>query len=312
MAGSSRAINYSVRPCKQVERKMICSLLLAFQRLAQLEAYQYVGFGARYFRDFALVHRHLGIQDMISIESDITNPERYKYNLPYSCIKLEFGHSNQILPLLDFSKPTIIWLDYDGPVDSSVLADVATFVSQAAVGSFFFITLNAHPRPRSGNLRDLIRKVGRDKVRRDLTDGDLMEWGLAQVSKDLVDAVVSNKLSLRNVGKSAEERTTYEQLCSFIYQDSARMVSFGGVLCNTEWSGFIEAGSLDGLGFVRHEGQAPFEIRVPNLSYKEILTISGLCPVGSEAGEVNFIPAEELHDFDRIHRWFPILSETEL
>ena len=57
---SPTSLNYEIRPCKFVERKM---LLSAFARIIPLfkQEYQYIGFGGLSFTDFKLFHRELHI-----------------------------------------------------------------------------------------------------------------------------------------------------------------------------------------------------------------------------------------------------------
>ncbi|MBK9388786.1 MAG: hypothetical protein IPN68_00865 [Bacteroidetes bacterium] len=115
-------INYDLRPAKAIERKMLCDLFHRLSSFNQLNRYQYIGFGSTYFSDFSQFHKNLGFKDLISIEKDIKNEKRFKFNIPYSCIKLLLGHSNEILPTLALENtPTILWLDYDYPLDHTVL-----------------------------------------------------------------------------------------------------------------------------------------------------------------------------------------------
>ena len=74
-----------------------------------------------------MLHKELGITDMISIERDVQNIDRYEFNKPYSNIKILDGESNQELVKLKWDMRTIVWLDYDGRLNKSVLQDVETF-----------------------------------------------------------------------------------------------------------------------------------------------------------------------------------------
>src|ERR1700712_3390037 len=67
LAGSFKKIDYRLRPAKHAERVMLCDLFRRM-RFSPPETYQYVGFGSVAFIDFRLVHRTLGIRQMISIE----------------------------------------------------------------------------------------------------------------------------------------------------------------------------------------------------------------------------------------------------
>jgi hypothetical protein len=146
MTGSYRQINFSLRPAKSIERKMLCE---AFRRLAEfghVSDYRYIGFGSTYFSDFILVHKTLAIRNMLSIERDDFNKARFEFNRPFHCIKLYFGESNDVLPELGWRDVrTICWLDYDGKLDSSVLTDVRLFCANAVSGSVLVVTVNAEP-----------------------------------------------------------------------------------------------------------------------------------------------------------------------
>jgi hypothetical protein len=115
MSSSYKKINYALRPAKQVERKMMCE---AFRRLAEfgaMESYRYIGFGSPYFTDFQIIHKQLNVQEMVSIEINEGDRDRFLFNRPFRCIELRFGHSNTVLPQLPWHARSIVWLDYDGP-----------------------------------------------------------------------------------------------------------------------------------------------------------------------------------------------------
>jgi hypothetical protein len=162
MVGSYEKINYSLRPAKSIERKMLCD---AFRRLSafdKVENYQYIGFGSTYFSDFILFHRALGITKMISIEKDKENKERFMFNRPFRCVELEFGKSNEVLPKLNWDAKSILWLDYDDKLDNHVLSDVRFFCINASPGSVIVLSVNAHPirRPDNINVDELPIKEG--------------------------------------------------------------------------------------------------------------------------------------------------------
>src|SRR5438132_366806 len=109
---SGHEIDYSLRPAKQIERSMVFEACRRLNHFGNLEEYRYVGFGSYFFHDFRIVHRELGICDMVTIEGDYTLEERVRYNQPYACIDIRMGWSNKVLPLLNWEKPSVIWLDY--------------------------------------------------------------------------------------------------------------------------------------------------------------------------------------------------------
>ena len=88
---SPTVLNYEVRPCKFVERRMLLSVLSRIIPLFQQE-YQYIGFGGLSFTDFKMFHRELHINQMFSIEYGYPK-EKLEFNKPYSCIQIHPGRS---------------------------------------------------------------------------------------------------------------------------------------------------------------------------------------------------------------------------
>jgi len=67
MTASYQLIDYSVRPAKFAERKMLSEMLGRLKVFGSLETYRYIGFGSIWFSDCVLFHRALGIEHMVSI-----------------------------------------------------------------------------------------------------------------------------------------------------------------------------------------------------------------------------------------------------
>ncbi len=103
-APSFERFNYALRPAKNIERKMLCETFSRLVRIAPLREYQYVGFGSIGFHDFSLFHQRLGIHDMISIEAREKLRKRFAFNKPYSCIRMRWGFSYDVLPLMSWTK----------------------------------------------------------------------------------------------------------------------------------------------------------------------------------------------------------------
>ena len=169
-------IDYTLRPAKCVERKMICEACQRLVHLHPLSSYQYVGFGSVYFHDFTLFHRQLGLKDMVSIEEDVPNEARFRFNMPYKCVDLLMGRSTeQLEENVSWAQPTILWLDYTCRLNKEVLTDTSLFCTNAQPGSLIIVTVNAHPDeadsqhtmapeaargPRLDRLGKLRRRVG--------------------------------------------------------------------------------------------------------------------------------------------------------
>ena len=249
MPRSYEHINYNLRPAKQIERKMLCE---AFRRLCafgSLTSYRYVGFGSIYFRDFVLLHRDLGIPNMISIEGDPVNEKRFQFNCPFGCIKLRFGHSNEVLPELTWDVRTILWLDYDYPLDSRVLTDVSWFCANAISGSVLVITVDARVESPADALDDFCQRIGPERIPPGTRSKDLAGWGFARLCRRVITNHIDEELNRRNGGRMRGTRYLYRQLFHFHYEDSAKMLTVGGLLYDEGQEPTVQACGFAELSF---------------------------------------------------------------
>lgn len=156
------SFHYTLRPSKNVERKMMCEALACLGRIEPIQNFRYIGFGSVEFVDFKLFHERFGITDLVNIESRTKEKKRVKFNQPYRIIQNKWGPSHKILPSLSWDKRTILWLDYTAYVDVNKLSDIALAASNLISGSVLIITLKAEPE-RVGNKQ--INKRRAEKVR---------------------------------------------------------------------------------------------------------------------------------------------------
>ena len=109
MPASYRLINFRLRPAKAVERKMIvevCSRLGAFSNLL---GFRYIGLGSPFFNDFALMHRRYGMTNLVCIEREFKDEDRFLFNRPFDCIEMRWGESTDVLPNLQWDGiPSIV------------------------------------------------------------------------------------------------------------------------------------------------------------------------------------------------------------
>lgn len=304
----------------------------AFRRLypfQRIENYRYIGFGSIYFSDFQLVHCALGIDDMISIEKDEAAAACFDFNKPYRTIDLKYGHSSVILPTLAWSKPTILWLDYDGKLATAMLADIDTFCLKCLSGSVLLISVNAQPefdptekereeyKAETGEeykagayrLRKLNALVG-DKVPLGVRGGDLRGRGLASVSKKIIDNQIAAQLVVRNALLPADDKIIYKQLFNFHYRDGALMITIGGLFFRAADADLYEACSFEKLHFIR-SGDEHYEIRIPCLTAKEIRHLNGQLPIDPASPlSAPGVPASDLATYAEVYRYFPAFSEV--
>jgi len=323
--GSYKDVNYRIRPAKSVQRKMLCE---AFQRLSEfgsLKSYRYVGLPATFFSDFILLHRVLGIHNMVGIEVDPLEKKRFEFNLPFRCIKMRYGHSNAILPQLDWDLRTILWLDYDDPLSTSVLTDVGFFFAEAPAGSVMVVTLDARPDPDQDEadeetdeprLTRLNKKVGEENVPRDVREQDLADWGTAFTYHRIVTDAIRRTVIERNGSRPLPNQLVYEQLFYFCYADGPKMVTVGGLLYERSQGKPLDRCGFKDLDFIRsgpRNGSKPCFIEVPSLTFREIRHLDSQLP--RDKGKrlrAPRVPVTDLKRYERIYRYFPAFAEAEL
>lgn len=333
--GSYENINYSLRPGKAIERKMLIELMQRLSAFGKIEEYQYVGFGSTYFTDFTLIHRALGINKMISIEKDVQNELRFRFNVPFSCVKMEFLESNDILPNIDWDTcPSILWLDFDSKLNSNMFQDIRTFLANAISGSLLLLTVNAHPFDSYGipteklkdyRLKMLADNIGDDKVPSDLNGSELSLNGTAKVYREIINDEIQSILRTRNNGKEDNNplKLFYDQLINFVYQDGSMMLTLGGIIYSKEDEEKFNSANFKDLDFYRNNENI-FKINVPNLTYREIYKLDSLLPskLNFDTGEIldsedetltnisDIIPLRDVKKYYNIYRYFPTFKES--
>ena len=288
-------LDYGDRPSKTVCRRIFVETLRRLQALDKLSTYSYVGFGAYQFLDFDLVHRHLGIDKMISIESNEKLIARCYFNAPYKNIEILPGTSTTILPTLDWSGKRIVWLDYTQRLRSEELADCENVTLRMQPGSVLAITLNCHPDDDGERRQRLADAVGEDNVPIGTSEAKLGDWGLAKTQRELVTGLLHRTLAARGDG------TTWQQLLNIFYRDGARMQMIVGVVDHPDVHQKIDACRFGDMTEVSSDAE-PLIIEIPTLTTRERQALGQKLPartLRSFAG----LPDGDLAAYARFYRW---------
>ncbi|HKP36380.1 MAG TPA: O-methyltransferase [Pyrinomonadaceae bacterium] len=305
---------------------MLCE---AFRRLSvfqAVESYRYIGFGSFYFADFKLIHKSLGITDMLSFELQSRKRERFEFNNPFRCIKLRFGHSNRLLRDHWRNRRTILWLDYDDPLDKFCLRDIGFFCNNAMSGSVLIVTVDAQVESEPAKLerefssfRERVRDdidvysdddaTERERIPFGIAAEDLAGWGTAKISHRIIMNEIAKVVSERNFLTS--EQLVFRQLFNFRYKDTAQMLTVGGILYADSESDNFEACDFGSLNFVR-TGSIPYTIELPKLTFREIRYLDSQLPINPSKLKSKGIKAGDLRKYAKVYRWFPSFAEVEM
>lgn len=314
MAGSFNKIDYRLRPAKHAERVMLCDLLRRM-RFASLESYQYVGFGSVAFVDFRMIHRALGIKEMLSIEGsdDDAEQERFRKNKPYDGLKLEFGNSSSVLPNIDFEKKSIVWLDYDDLLTRSMATDLGIVARNIVSGSFLGVTFTADfpaDRATRDGALDRLKAQFPEFVPEDAKAGQFVGPGIAEFGRATLGALLGKALEDADAGRPSDQKRQAIQVCFFRYADGAPMATVGWIVVAAADLDAFEASNLQALPFYR-SGSDSFRIRMPLVTPYEIREMERTLPDLDAAANLNWIPLKERKAFGDIYRYLPHFAVME-
>lgn len=315
MVGSFNKIDYRLRPAKHAERAMLLDLYKHL-RFSSIQDYQYVGFGSVAFIDFRQVHRTFGLTDLISIEGTDEEEEqdRFTRNKPYDSIDLRFGHSSAILPQLDFSRHSLVWLDYDNTARRSMATDMGVVASRAKSGTFLAVTYtNDFPTGKESSKIALqhLKDGFPEFVAHDAKATDFQGKKYSEFVRRTFSALLQTALSDADAGGVDRlARRTAFQVCYFKYNDGAQMATIGWLIVSERDLGLFEQSKLDSLPFYR-DGDQAFMIKIPKVTPFEIREMERKLPNPDTCPDLSWIPLEERRNFAKLYRYLPSFSPIE-
>lgn len=330
MPETDNKINYSLRPQKAMERRMMCDLLKVLNPTFDLSQYSYVGMGAKYFADFLLFHRELGINKMKSIEADVDHKKKYDFNVPLKCIEMYYGLAKNYIDSYENNGESVFfWLDYDYGLDQSIMDDCNKLINKLNPGDLFFVSFNSMiaNRRKSDSLPDYCKILTNrfKKIREGLgayaPTSEISPYILMDNLKrdgifvDVLKNMIDSQISTRNSGG---EKLSFFQMAFFSYSDGADMVTWGGMLVDEEKEKLVrkllQGNSLPSLTGIKwgeqiedifSEDIPPFDLRIPLLTYREFIALQREFPA-EEIGQIDVAGFEEneLKQLNKLYRYY--------
>lgn len=258
-------VPYNLRPAKQAERRVLLDFLkCANEAGLNISDCRYVGMGGTMFYDFHLIHRFLGINQMVSLERDPDIFSRCEFNRPFDFIKVENMAAATFLAKDNDDATTIYWFDYDDGFGPDIIADILSLGTRVKVGGFAFVTVYAGP---PGILQKQSKEQRLEYFQQYMGDfslgltADQMETATFPkiVHQTLVTAF-QNAFSARTDGK-------FQVLFQVQYKDSTPMITVGGCFSEVADGRDILNRVNTDLPFLL-KGR-PYQIRQMNLTERE-------------------------------------------
>ena len=309
---SFESVNYLLRPNKNVERKLIAATLQKLTTQFEIDRYRYVGFGSMWFADFVLLHRMLGIDDMVTIESEKSREKRVRFNRPFACIDVKMGHAADWLGEVVTGKRTITWLDYDGPLADATSGDLELAIGAMAIGSLLLTTVNARVDQLNDKFSDdkrlkpieylikLFENTELASVEPRLTRNHFPLLAIELLHERLTSIVLSRK-----------PECEYRPIWSFWYADGSDMITVGGMVADRTAAVALDASGVRTLPYAT--GQDVFRIELPVLTEKEKRALDRLlpCPQPLDTKKVEFeLRPKEVEAYQRFYLQYPVFNEN--
>lgn len=306
-------------------------MIEAFRRLNSswaISQYRYIGLGSIYFTDFLLIHQQLGLSHMISLEREENHRVRFEFNRPFGCVEIRFRRKDDPLPQLPWDRRSIVWLDFDGKLNSSALADLSSVVQNVSSGSIVCVSVNAEAeRPpqevedlNAWRLQEFTERVGESAVPQGTTGADLREKPGMRKIWEVLSNTVSTQLALRNGRPDVRPATLMsQQIFYFHYQDDAAMLTVGWLIHSVEDCAAATKCDFCSLDFSRN-GDDALKIVAPKLTPKEIKHFNASLPRKNELVPCDLnllekatgVPKSDIEHFSDVYRYYPNYAEIAI
>jgi hypothetical protein len=277
--------------------------------------YQYTGLGSIFFVDFIMFQKFLGIHRMLSIEFSKKIKKRVKFNRPFANIKTERGRIGEFIPGLNKDLKHLLWLDYDYPLDESVMTDVILAASELPCASILLITVDLEMPKGTDQGKTLTPQERMQYYKRAAGRFFEPEWETSDFALSRMANINIRLLfnAIKN-GLAGREEVTFLPLFSFIYADGHRMFTFGGMIANPSDKGRVEGCDFRKAFYMRRDVRDnPYEIMVPIVTRKERLHLDSHMPCEDAWKPKEFeLDGAAVLTYREIYRFYPAYAELLL
>jgi hypothetical protein len=287
---SGRTIPYQLRQNKSIDRFAFIELLQRINRFFSVKDYRYVSFGGYTLEDFKLIHSHLGISKMTSIEISENVLKRQHFNVPLNCIELRLQNSKDFISSLlvgGEEEAMIVWLDYTEPKEiRSQLEDIQSLIPKLKKGDILKVTLNANPSALNADSSDrsqlhqnrynLLREKVGDAAIATSNSSEMITAEYPRVLKKIVDYYIGE-------GLSGTKDNYFVPLTSFTYADGQQMFTLTGIILDKtiNESDFLSKCGLDNWSLAYSKLKVVQQIDIPDLTLRERLFVDSKLPKSS-------------------------------
>lgn len=311
--------NYNFRPAKSIERRIFIDVLKHIYGINPGNDCSYIGLGSIFFPDFKLIHKELNVNNMINIEFNQDDEDRFKFNKPFKCIDLKWGKSTDVLPTLNWSGRKIVWMDYDDKLDTFMFDDLESIFSNLNEGSFYFFTCNyslGRYENRSTQVHDSDRFLNDFEgiAPIDVKPQNLVLGNSPMLIRRMLIDKINKIFADRNSMTSRKDQLIFKQLLNIKYKDGAPMYSLGGYITSYGRLKEFDQKSLNKYPYIV-TGEVPLDLQAPIITNQEIDLMNSYLPHRKSTflnlRKIAFIPEVERQKYFETYRYYPNFAEVK-
>ena len=311
---SAKRVSYDLRPSKQCERKIMLDLFNTARASGfPIPSYRYVGMGANRFYDFILIHKYLGINNMVSLEHDQRMFLRAKFNCPYKFIEILNTTVHNFISNDNFEGTSIYWMDYDSKINRAITQDITSLATNVKPGDFIFLTVCGAP-PESLERESTSKRLSEfneifPDLANSLTREDMEDANFPRAVSKILHTAFTNSFITRRDG-------VFHLFFQVEYADGSEMVTYGGVFTTSPRYKSFENLSKVKVPFLILKLPENYRIEKFNLTEKERnlfdLATTSKCSDAKEILELKDLgfSEEELLSYKELLRYHPRYVET--
>jgi len=305
---SFERVHYELRPFKQVERRMMFDVLSSLSNeVLEFRSSMYVGMGSVYFVDFAMAHRLLGVEKLVSVElvDDIEN--RVRFNRPYSSIDVVMGSAGDKIPPLVRDTASVVWLDFDSRLERDQIETIGACCSAQSKNSVFIATVDIEPPKGQGTVTRRtfrhFRSVAPEYMEPEWTAGHFRRSSLGRRNTKMIVNVIKSALAPLDI--------EFSQLFAFEYADTHLMLTVGGIVGASPELTTAKLDLTSRFPFLRwSENEAPYVIRPPLLTRRERIYMDSNMPCADGWTPKEFgLSRDEVEAYRETYRYLPYYAE---
>jgi len=274
---------YHLRVNKAVDRLALIEAIRHLEKLDDISAYTYYGFGGPYLEEFRLLYELYPRMRMVSIEQDEETYKRQRFHLPCGTLRLEKAECGSFLAQYEpEDEKSIFWLDFTG-LEYAHFDNFMTLLGKVATRSMVKITLRAEPQDYIGSDEAEELRLAQEFRRRfeavlpDASASPPVGFRrFACLLQDMVQIAAQNALP-------GALPLMFQPVSSFCYSDGTGMFTLTGIVCARSEE-FMIRSAFHGWQFANLNWAKPKVIDMPVLSTKERLHLECLLPCSGSAG----------------------------